>query len=44
MTAKNVAFAYVVKYYMSQVEGKHDEACIAMMNNFYADGAVMDLL
>jgi hypothetical protein len=26
--------------YMSQVEGKHDEACIAMMNNFYADGAV----
>ena len=24
----------------SQVEGKHDEACIAMLNNFYADGAV----
>ena len=23
-----------------QVEGKHDEACIAMLNNFYADGAV----
>ncbi len=37
---KYVAFAYVVQYSMSQVEGKHDEACIAMMNNFYADGAV----
>merc|ERR1711934_1193830 len=23
-----------------KVEGKHDEACIAMLNNFYADGAV----
>ena len=23
-----------------RVEGKHDEACIAMLNNFYADGAV----
>ena len=23
-----------------QVEGEHDEACIAMLNNFYADGAV----
>ena len=23
-----------------QVEGQHDEACIAMLNNFYADGAV----
>ena len=22
------------------MEGKHDEACIAMLNNFYADGAV----
>ena len=23
-----------------KVEGEHDEACIAMLNNFYADGAV----
>ena len=23
-----------------RVEGKHDEACIAMLNNFYADGVV----
>ena len=23
-----------------KVEGKHDEACIAMLNNFYGDGAV----
>ena len=23
-----------------KVEGKKDEACIAMLNNFYADGAV----
>ena len=27
-----------------QVEGQHDEACIAMLNNFYADGAVCLLL
>ena len=23
-----------------KVEGKHDESCIAMLNNFYGDGAV----
>lgn len=23
-----------------KVEGEHDEACIAMLNNFYGDGAV----
>ena len=23
-----------------EVEGKHDESCIAMLNNFYGDGAV----
>ena len=23
-----------------KVEGKHDEACIAVLNNFYADGVV----
>ena len=36
-------FPLEVCYYPSlfaQVEGKHDEACIAMLNNFYADGAV----
>ena len=27
-----------------QVEGQHDEACIAMLNNFYADGAVCFVL
>ena len=24
-----------------KVEGKHDEACIAVLNNFYADGVVI---
>ena len=27
-----------------KVEGEHDEACIAMLNNFYADGAVSDII
>ena len=26
-----------------RVEGKHDEACIAMLNNFYADGVVSSM-
>ena len=27
-----------------KVEGEHDEACIAMLNNFYADGAVSAII
>ena len=25
-----------------RVEGQHDEACVAVLNNFYGDGAVSD--
>ena len=27
-----------------KVEGENDEACIAMLNNFYADGAVRQMV